>query len=98
MGKRITCLAGLVLFLVCGPASATTFTAQVSDQDGKPVANAVLTLVAEGRNPPPLSPRLEAAKVINQREETFIPLVTVVPLAGRVVSAINDTTKHQAYP
>src|SRR5437763_2303573 len=97
MGKRITCLAGLVLFLVCGPASATTFTAQVSDQDGKPVANAVLTVVAEGRNPPALSPRLEADKVIDQREETFIPLVTVVPRGGRVVFANNDTTKHQVY-
>src|SRR5438067_887703 len=97
MGKRITCLAGLMLCLVCGPASATTFTAQVSDQDGKPVANAVGNLVAEGRNPPALSPRLESDKVIDQREETFIPLVTVVPRGGRVVFANNDTTKHQVY-
>src|SRR5207302_2308173 len=97
MGKRIIWLAGLMLCLVCGPASATTFTAQVSDQDGKPVANAVVTLVAEGRNPPALSPRLEADKVIDQREETFIPLVTVVPRGGRVVFANNDKTRHQVY-
>src|SRR5437868_14986872 len=94
MGKRISCLAGLMLCLVCGPASATTFTAQVTDEDGKPVVNAVATLVAEGRNLPALSPRLEAEKVIDQREETFIPLVTVVPPGRRVVCATIDTTKH----
>jgi plastocyanin len=41
--------------------------------------------------------RIESEKTIDQRNETFIPLVTVVPRGGRVVFANNDKTKHQVY-
>lgn len=97
MGNVVGSVAGTVLFLLCGPAGAATFAAQVADQDGKPVANAVVMLVADGRTGPAPASRLDPDKTIDQREETFIPLVTVVPRGGRVVFANNDRTKHQVY-
>jgi len=98
MRRGIGALAGAVLFLVCGPAAATNFVAQVVDQDGKPVANAVISLLPDGKTSGPAAvAKLDSDKVIDQRNETFIPLVTVLPRTGKVVFANNDKTKHQVY-
>jgi plastocyanin len=96
MGSRIILFAGLLL-LVNGPAAATSFAARVIDQDNKPVANAVITIVADGKTALAAATRLDPARVVDQRDETFIPLVTILPRAGRVVFANNDKTKHQVY-
>jgi len=80
------------------PAAATTFTAEISDQDGKPVVNAVVSLVPDPKGPmPAASMRLATEKTIDQRNETFLPLVTVIPKSGRVIFANNDQTTHQVY-
>jgi len=80
------------------PAAATTFTAEISDQDGKPVVNAVVSLVPDPKGPMPApTTRLTAEKTIDQRNETFLPLVTVIPKNGRVIFANNDQTTHQVY-
>ncbi len=89
--------AGIVLLLVCPPAAATTFAAQVLDQNGKPVANAVVMLMPDAKAPPPATTALVATKTIDQRNETFIPLVTILPRTGHVVFANNDKTRHQVY-
>ena len=96
MGTRIIPCAGTLLFAVCGSAAATTLTAEVNDQDGRPVANAVIVLVADSKAPMPAS-RLAAEKTIDQRSETFIPLVTIVPKGGHIIFANNDQTTHQVY-
>ena len=89
---------GALLFAVCGPAAATTFTAEVNDQDGRPVANAVVVLVPDSKASMPVAAtRLAAEKAIDQRGETFIPLVTIVPKGGHIVFANNDQTTHQVY-
>jgi len=96
MGSRIILFAALLL-LVNGPAAATSFAARVIDQDNKPVANAVITIVADGKTAPAPATRLDPARIVDQRDETFIPLVTILPRAGRVVFANNDKTRHQVY-
>jgi plastocyanin len=96
MGTRIIPCVWALLFAVCGSAAATTFTAEVNDQDGRPVANAVIVLVADSKAPMPAS-RLAAEKTIDQRGETFIPLVTIVPKGGHIIFANNDQTTHQVY-
>src|SRR5882762_2216661 len=96
MGTRVIPYVGALLFAVCGSAAATTFTAEVNDQDGRPVANAVIVLVADSKAPMPAS-RLAAEKTIDQRGETFIPLVTIVPKGGHIIFANNDQTTHQVY-
>ena len=89
---------GALLFAVCGSAAATTFTAEVNDQDGRPVANAVVVLVPDSKaSMPAAATRLAAERTIDQRGETFIPLVTIVPKGGHVVFANNDQTTHQVY-
>lgn len=61
------------------------------------MANAVVMLTPDGKAAPPAATRLDATKTIDQRDETFIPLVTILPRTGHVVFANNDKTKHQVY-
>ena len=96
MRSRTILSAGLSL-LVSGPAAAASFAAHVIDQDGKPVANAVISIVSDGKAMPAPATRLDPARIIDQRDETFIPLVTILPRDGRVVFANNDNTRHQVY-
>lgn len=98
MGKKIFPLVATLLFALCGPADATMFTAEVTDQDGRPAGNAVVSLVADSRASvsTPFA-RLPAEKIIDQRNETFLPLVTVLPKGGRIIFANNDQTTHQVY-
>ena len=97
MGRRAVGVA-ILLVAVCNTAAATTFTAEITDQDGKPVQNAVVSLVADFRTTiPSASTRLPNDKVIDQRFETFVPLVTIVPRNGHVVFANSDPTTHQVY-
>ncbi len=97
MGVRFGAICVTVLILVCGPAVATTFAAQITDQDGKSAPNAVVTLMPQGRSMPAPGTRLDPEKVIDQRNETFIPLVTLLPRNGHIIFANNDKTKHQVY-
>ena len=97
MGRGISAIVAGMLLVFGSNAYAANLTAEVSDQDGHPVANAIVTLVsASGTMPNPAS-KLANEKTIDQRNETFIPLVTVVPKGGRVLFANNDQTTHQVY-
>lgn len=98
MGRGLSALAAALLLMVFGPAEAATFTVAVSDQDGRAVENAIVMLIPQSKAgmPEPVS-RLTAEKKIDQRNETFLPLVTVVPKGGRVIFQNNDTTTHQVY-
>src|SRR5262245_60050136 len=90
--------AAMLLVAVGNTAAATTFTAEITDQDGKPVQNAVVSLVPDVKTGmPAASTRLPNDKVIDQRFETFVPIVTIVPRSGRVVFANSDPTTHQVY-
>ena len=79
-----------------GPVSALTVF--VTDDDGKPVADAVVTVEtlqppanAAARPPPP------SIKVIDQKDETFIPYVMLFRPGDSVVFHNNDITKHHVY-
>jgi len=98
MGRGILPLVAALLFAASEPAFATNFTAEVADQDGHPVANAVVSLIPDAKAAmPAAATRLAAEKTIDQRNETFIPLVTIVPKGGHIVFANNDQTTHQVY-
>src|SRR5215471_3044145 len=98
MGRSVLPLTMTLLFACCEAARATTFTAEVVDQDNRPVVNAVVTLVPDIKTSmPAASTRLPADKTIDQRNETFLPMVTIVPKGGRIVFANNDQTTHQVY-
>ncbi len=98
MGRWVLPLVTVLLLAAFEPACATNFTAEITDQDGHPVANAVVVLVSEAKTSmPAASTRLPAEKTIDQRNETFLPLVTIVPKGGRIVFSNNDQTTHQVY-
>jgi plastocyanin len=86
----------LAIVLVAAPAAAGSLDVQISDSTGHPAANAVFALTPQGAAAEPPS-RLAAEAIIDQRKETFLPLVSIVRKGGRVIFTNNDTTMHQVY-
>src|SRR5262245_48250370 len=98
MGRGVFGLLVTLSAAVCNTAAATTFTAEITDKDGKPVQKAVVSLVSESKTLILVaSSGFPNDKVIDQRFETFLPIVTIVPRNGRVVFANSDPTTHQVY-
>jgi len=94
MGREI--LTALVLTVLAGVcANATTVDVAVVDKNAVPAPDTVITLEPDGAQA--LATHLPEKAVIDQRNETFIPLVVVVRRGGRVVFTNNDVTMHQVY-
>ena len=91
VGQSIVGLA-MAMALVA-PLAAADLTVQVTDGDGRPVPDAVITLAPEGGAPAPPPRQVE----VDQRNETFIPQVQVVPRGGEVVFRNSDLTRHHVY-
>jgi plastocyanin len=94
MGRRAT--ISLIAILSSAPAHASVVTIAVNDGHGRPVANAVVELTAD-LAAPAAENHVAAKAVIDQRHETFLPLVSVIRKGGEVVFTNNDTTMHQVY-
>src|ERR1700691_1738378 len=90
---RVT-LASLLLLLAVAPVEAATLDVDVTDSEGHPAANAVVSLVADGA---PVASHVSEKAIIDQRHETFLPLVVVVRKGGHVIFTNNDVTMHQVY-
>lgn len=71
-------------------------TIAVNDGHGKPAVNAVVELTADGPEPA-ADNQVPAKTIIDQRHETFLPLVSLIRKGGEVVFTNNDTTMHQVY-
>jgi plastocyanin len=76
-------------------AFASTLSVEVSDSAGKPASDAVVTLVPDDQRQIPT--HLPAKAVIDQRHETFLPLVVVIRKGGTVTFTNNDVTTHHVY-
>lgn len=87
-----SCLGAL---LAIAPARAASVDIQISDSAGHPAVNAVVALRPQSGTMPPSHLPMEA--IVDQRHETFIPLVTLIRKGGHVVFTNNDTTMHQVY-
>jgi plastocyanin len=86
----------VALLVWSAQACAATLDIDVADTGGRPAANAVVSL--EPQSPVATPPtRLPAESIIDQRKETFLPLVTILRVGGHVVFTNNDTTMHQVY-
>ena len=89
------------LLLAGGTAWAGELNGRLTDEDGKPVADAVISLMPEDaalrdQAAPALWDPLRRA-VIDQRDETFIPYVVVIGQGGSVVFHNSDTPHHHVY-
>jgi len=88
------CVMG-VLGATAMVASALAGSLQVTvlDKNGKPLADAVVIVVPEGKgvakNPPPLS------ALVNQEKMQFVPAVTVVSPGAKIRFANSDPWDHQ---
>jgi plastocyanin len=67
----------------------------VVDKNAMPASDSVITLEPDGSQA--LATHLPEKAVIDQRDETFLPLVAIVRKGGRVVFTNNDETMHQVY-
>jgi plastocyanin len=96
MAQSLIFPLALAAALAAFPARAATVNVEIRDGSGHPAANAVVALTVDGAAPTTVSPLLSEA-TIDQRHETFIPLVTLLRKGGQVVFTNNDTTMHQVY-
>ncbi|MBV9330493.1 MAG: methylamine utilization protein [Alphaproteobacteria bacterium] len=84
----------VLLLLACARAQAATLDVALTDASGHPAANAVVLFQPHDST---MASHVPDRAVIDQRRETFLPLVVVVRRGGNVVFTNNDTTKHQVY-
>jgi plastocyanin len=91
-------LAAAGIFPVQTPAQAAGFAALVTDDAGKPVADAVVSLepTAGAVSQAPSRESLANA-TIDQRDETFVPYVTIIGQGGAVTFRNSDETRHHVY-
>jgi plastocyanin len=94
MGRSAT--FSLLAVLTFAPATAGVVTVDVRDTHGKPVPEAVVELTADAPAANAES-HVAARAIIDQRHETFLPLVSLIRKGGDVVFTNNDTTMHQVY-
>lgn len=94
-GSILTAAIACVLCL-CGPSFAATVEIAITGTDGRPAVQAVAELFPETQIAAPAS-KLPAEALIDQREETFIPLVTIIRRGGHVSFRNSDHTMHQVY-
>src|SRR5438067_8268537 len=85
------------LLLLGGPAFASSADVAVVDKARHPLADAVVELSAAGPGTGSATRQLSTEAVIDQRHETFLPLVTVVRKGGHVIFTNSDSTMHQVY-
>jgi len=86
----------LVTLLLCFSANNTVFAntvVTVTDNSGQAVTDAVVYAEPEFA----LSNSKPEPAIIEQKNKTFIPLVTVVQTGALISFPNNDTVKHQAY-
>jgi plastocyanin len=94
--KSITAMAAGA-FLAAHPALGATVDVAVTDDHGRPAENAVVELSAGAGVAQPSVANVPAEAIVDQRAETFLPLVSLIRKNGHVVFTNNDKTMHQVY-
>jgi plastocyanin len=90
-------VAGAVLLCAAfraAPASAATLAITVQLPDGRPFANAVVTVRPIGKKLPPPAP---IHAVMDQMNRMFMPEVIVIPVGSTVSFPNSDSVSHQIY-
>jgi plastocyanin len=82
--------------LACAAAHGAQIDIRVTDARGRPVADAVIELAADGATAPP-PPASAQTRIVDQRAEQFIPYVEVFRPGDSVVFTNSDDTRHHVY-
>src|SRR5215469_11817836 len=97
MAGKIWLTVLTAVLLVHGRALGATAEVDVADAHGRPLADAVVELTPAVTSPGAGPGGLPLESIIDQRHETFLPLVTLIRKGGHVIFTNNDTTMHQVY-
>jgi plastocyanin len=91
-------LALIIVLAAIGSHScvAAGIIATVTDEAGRPLPDAVVSVVANGDTRISPSAQLLTA-TIDQRDETFVPGVVVIQRGGSVIFHNSDRTRHHIY-
>lgn len=95
MFSRIISACAIAAAVAWGAANAATVVIDVTDTGGMPAPNAVVSLSPDSATD--ISAHTPERSVIDQRQETFLPLVVVVRRGGEVIFTNHDVTMHQVY-
>ena len=90
---------GSLIFLVSTAAVAADLNIDVTDQRGKPVGDAIVTVLPEGGGIASALPQRPAlrTKNIDQIALTFVPYIEVFRPGDKVVFRNSDKTRHHVY-
>lgn len=88
-------ILGFTLFAMANPVFAGTFTVRVTNESGKPVPNAVVTIKPNGEKSPPM--RSTGTYRVEQKNMQFSPFLSVVPVGSSVAFPNLDSVKHHVY-
>ncbi|HZX81883.1 MAG TPA: carboxypeptidase regulatory-like domain-containing protein [Lysobacter sp.] len=94
--RTITKGLGLATLLACGAADAAQLSVDVADRQGRPVADAVVSLVRRDGAGVATTPA-RAPHVVDQKDLAFRPYVEVVRPGESVVFRNSDATRHHVY-
>jgi plastocyanin len=89
---QVLVLLGLMSAL---PVAGAELVVRLSDARGQPVENAVISVVADGAAAAAAS--APATKVIDQKNETFVPYLETFRPGDRVQFRNSDPTRHHVY-
>jgi len=87
--------AAVLLISMAVRAAAGDLTVQIYDGHGQPAGDAVVTLRSD--NVQRAETRAAETKIVDQRDETFLPYVEIFRPGDSVVFRNSDTTRHHVY-
>jgi plastocyanin len=97
MAGKIWLTVLTAVLLVHRQALGAAAEVDVADGHGHPLADAVVELTPAATGVATAPSGLPRENIIDQRHETFLPLVTLIGRGGHVIFTNNDTTMHQVY-
>src|SRR3954470_2250188 len=92
--RRLLTIA-MVSMMTAAPVHAGRVTIEVVDTNGRPIADAVVSLAPM----PGTTARTiaSATRYVDQKDETFIPYVTALHPGDGVIFRNSDNTRHHVY-
>lgn len=86
-------LCAFAVFFAASIANAGTVSVQVVDKTGKPLPDAVVTLLPFNKNIKPVV-ALPTQATIAQEKMQFVPMVSLVPVGAKITFTNNDSWNH----
>ena len=96
MKFRWPCVVAIYFFVMPG-LGAAELTVRITDVRGAPVAEAVVTVVPRSGTATPARQSAPETRIIDQKNETFIPYVEIFRPGDAVVFHNADHTRHHVY-